>query len=120
MRRRLLAAFLGLVGLVVVVYTVPLARYLAEVERDRLETALERDAFILAGRAKESLDVTPSAGLPELQPYVDSYSADHADATVVVTDWRGRPAHGGGRILAAANPALHQAALAILSAVPEG
>lgn len=89
MRRRLLAAFLGLVGLVVLVYTVPLARYLAEVERDRLVTALERDAFVLAGHAKESLDVTPSGALPELQPYVDSYSAEHGDATVVITDWRG-------------------------------
>lgn len=29
----------------------------------------------------------------------------------VVTDWQGGPAHGGGRVLAAANPALHRAAL---------
>lgn len=89
MRRRLLAALLGLVGLVVLVYTVPLARYLAEVERDRLVTALERDAFVLAGRAKELLDVTPNGALPELEPLVEGYSADHAEATVVITDWRG-------------------------------
>jgi fructose-1,6-bisphosphatase/inositol monophosphatase family enzyme len=38
----------------------------------------------------------------------------------VVTDWRGRRAHGGGRILAAANPALHAEALALLAEVPEG
>ncbi len=37
----------------------------------------------------------------------------------VVTDWRGGPADRGGRVLAAANPALHAEALAILSRVPE-
>lgn len=33
----------------------------------------------------------------------------------VVTDWRGGPAHQGGRILAAANPAVHAQALARLA-----
>ena len=33
----------------------------------------------------------------------------------IVTDWKGGPAHEGGRALAAANPAIHAAALAILS-----
>ena len=37
----------------------------------------------------------------------------------IVTDWRGNPAHEGGRVLAAANPAIHAAALAILSEVPD-
>ncbi len=36
----------------------------------------------------------------------------------VVTDWRGGPAHGGGRALAAANTALHAQALEILSQAP--
>jgi len=33
----------------------------------------------------------------------------------IVTDWQGRPAHEGGRVLAAANRAIHAQALAILS-----
>ena len=37
----------------------------------------------------------------------------------MVTDWQGRPAHGGGRILAAANAAIHAEALAILREAPE-
>jgi len=37
----------------------------------------------------------------------------------IVTDWRGRPAHGGGRVIAAANAAIHAEALALLSDVPE-
>lgn len=37
----------------------------------------------------------------------------------IVTDWRGRPAHRGGRVIAAANAAIHAEALALLSDVPE-
>lgn len=37
----------------------------------------------------------------------------------IVTDWRGRPAHAGGRAIAAATPELHAAALETLSQVPE-
>jgi fructose-1,6-bisphosphatase/inositol monophosphatase family enzyme len=33
----------------------------------------------------------------------------------VVTDWQGGPAHLGGRVLAAANPEIHAAALAVLA-----
>ncbi|MFN4100147.1 MAG: inositol monophosphatase family protein [Pararhodobacter sp.] len=33
----------------------------------------------------------------------------------LVTDWQGRPAHNGGQILAAANPAVHAEALALLN-----
>jgi histidinol phosphatase-like enzyme (inositol monophosphatase family) len=33
----------------------------------------------------------------------------------IVTDWQGRPAHGGGQILAAANAQVHAAALALLN-----
>ena len=40
-------------------------------------------------------------------------------ANGIVTDWRGGPAHQGGRILAAANPAIHAEALAILRTCPD-
>lgn len=33
----------------------------------------------------------------------------------MVTDWRGGPAQGGGQVLAAANPAVHAAAMALLA-----
>ncbi|HAR51046.1 MAG TPA: histidinol-phosphatase, partial [Roseovarius nubinhibens] len=36
----------------------------------------------------------------------------------IVTDWKGGPAHMGGRVLAAANAAQHKAALDILSDWP--
>lgn len=36
----------------------------------------------------------------------------------IITDWRGNPAHGGGRVVAAANAELHRAALEILAVAP--
>lgn len=35
----------------------------------------------------------------------------------IVTDWQGKPAHTGGRVLAAANPDIHAKALAILKGI---
>lgn len=37
----------------------------------------------------------------------------------IVTDWRGRPAHHGGRVVAAANRDIHAKALAVLAEVPD-
>jgi signal transduction histidine kinase len=54
--RRLLAVFVGLTLLVLAVHDLPLAAHLRDVERDRLVTSLERDAFTLAGIAEEDIE----------------------------------------------------------------
>ncbi len=47
-----------------------------------------------------------------LQPYdVCAPIAVIVAAGGIVTDWSGGPAHGGGRVLAAATPELHAAAM---------
>lgn len=88
MRRRLIGALVLITALVLVVFSVPLASYMARAERDRLTTALERDAFVLAGHAKETLNTTVGAVLPSIQPYLDEYSRK-GTAMVVVTNARG-------------------------------
>ncbi len=62
-------------------------------------------------------DLVVEAGL---RPWdIQAPMAVIAAAGGVVTDWRGGPAHRGGRVVAAANPTLHAAALAILErAIP--
>ena len=50
LRWRLVAVLVGVTLMVLVVHDLPLARHLEQVERERLVTALERDAFTLAGR----------------------------------------------------------------------
>nr|MSZ96012.1 hypothetical protein [Actinomycetota bacterium] len=68
MKSRLVGALLTVATLILVVFSIPLASFVAKVERERLVTALERDAFILAGHAKETLNTTAGAVLPSLQP----------------------------------------------------
>jgi hypothetical protein len=86
MKKRLIGAFVALVVLILVVFGVPLASFVAEVERERLVTALERDAFILAGHAKETLSTDVATELPSLVPYVEQYSQKEKAPRVVVTN----------------------------------
>ena len=89
MKIRLVGALVTVAALILVVFSIPLASFVASVERDRLVTALERDAFILAGHAKETLNTTEGAVLPSLQPYVDEFNAD-SEVRVVVTNSAGQ------------------------------
>lgn len=75
------------------------------------------DCYAYALVAAGQIDLVVEAGL---QPYdVAAPIAVIEAAGGVVTDWRGRPADGGGRILAAANAGIHAAALALLRDAPE-
>jgi len=87
-KTRLIGALLTVATLILVVFSIPLASFVAKVERERLVTALERDAFVLAGHAKETLNTTVGAVLPSLQPFVDSYGKAN-DARIVVTNASG-------------------------------
>lgn len=75
------------------------------------------DCYAYALVAAGTIDLVVEAGL---QAYdVQAPIAVIEAAGGIVTDWRGRPAPAGGRILAAANPAIHAAALAVLAEAPE-
>ena len=88
MRTRLIGALVGASLLIVVVFSIPLIGFVSRVERDRLVTALERDAFVLAGHAKETLNTTAGAVLPSLVPFINEFSATNR-AKVVVTNAQG-------------------------------
>jgi signal transduction histidine kinase len=85
MRRRLLLVLVGTVALVLLVHDVPLASHLERVERDRVVTGLERDAFTLAGRTEEALEGGTAADSPLLAEMVEAYSLEN-DVRVVVVD----------------------------------
>lgn len=89
MKSRLIGALVSVSVLILFVFSIPLISFVSRVERERLVTALERDAFVLAGHAKETLNTTAGAVLPSLQPYVDEYSKT-GDTRVVVTNADGR------------------------------
>jgi histidinol phosphatase-like enzyme (inositol monophosphatase family) len=71
------------------------------------------DCYAYALLAAGQIDLVVEAGL---QPYdVMAPIAVIEAAGGIVTDWKGGPAQGGGRVLAAANPAIHAAAMAELN-----
>lgn len=87
MRARLVLLLVGIVALVLAVHDIPLAHHLERVERDRLTTALERDAFLLGMRAEESLESGKAADDSALRALVLRY-AEEEDVRVVVVDSR--------------------------------
>jgi signal transduction histidine kinase len=68
--------------------TVPFALLIQSVERDRLLTALERDAFVLAGKAEEALESQNVTELAVVRLLAQDYR-DAGGARVVITDARG-------------------------------
>lgn len=84
------------------------------VSRQMQFTRYGLDCYAYALLALGQIDLVIEAGL---QAYdVQAPIAVIKAAGGLVTDWRGAPAHEGGRILAAANESQHTAALKILSA----
>ena len=98
MRTRLISGFAGVAVLILTIFSIPMTRFVASVERERMVTELQRDAFILAGHAKETLSADTGTQLRSIQPYIDAY-VKVSDARVVVTN-------SAGRVIASNDPAL--------------
>lgn len=84
MRWRLLAAFLGVMAVILIAQDVPLAGHLRRVERDRQLADLERDAFVLAGSSFNAL-AGDAAALGNLSGTADNYGTTTGRG-VVITD----------------------------------
>jgi signal transduction histidine kinase len=84
-KTRLIGALVTISAIILFVFSVPLVSFVSKVERERLVTALERDAFGLAGHAKETLNTVAGATLPSLQPFVNEYVRSN-DTRAIVTN----------------------------------
>lgn len=93
MKFRLIAVLVGVVVLVLAVQDIPLAFHLRSVERDRLVTQLERDAFVLAGRVEEVLEEGSSTEVDSLTSLIEAYESS-SEVRVVVVDSSGESAVG--------------------------
>ena len=98
MRWRLALVLVGFTGLVLLVQNIPLASYLRTVERDRIITGLQRDAFTLAGYAVEPLDATSPTPNADLTARVDAYAAATGARVVVVDEHYVAIASSEGRV----------------------
>lgn len=70
------------------VQDIPLIQYLRTVETDRITTALERDSFVIAGRAEETLETPSPDGFQYIQEAITKYGAE-SGARVIVLDMSG-------------------------------
>lgn len=85
------------------------------VEQDVKLTRYGCDCYAYGLLAAGQIDLVIEAGLNEYD--ISAPIAVIEAAGGIVTDWNGKPAHKGGRALAAANEALHAKALAKLQTV---
>lgn len=79
-RFTLVSTLVALVSLTVLL--IPLASYLGAVESDRITTALERDAFVLAGGSEEALEGDSDPA--EIARLAREYRADNGARVVIV------------------------------------
>ncbi len=88
MRRLFLVALLGVSVVALLLSDIPFGFYLYQVERDRLLTQLQRDAFILGGRAEDALEDNNPAQLRTTRELAIAYR-DEGGARVVIVDFDG-------------------------------
>lgn len=78
----------GLVVIVLIAHDVPLSAHLAQIERDRLTTAIQRDAFTIGGRVTPLMDLVSAIRTREITAVLNDYSR-RSDGIVVVVDNKG-------------------------------
>jgi signal transduction histidine kinase len=83
---RFMLALMGVTAVVLLVLLVPLSSFLAQTEHERITTALERDAFVLAGRSEASLVAPDAAGATAITELARQYRATSGGARIVITD----------------------------------
>jgi signal transduction histidine kinase len=88
MRRLFLFALLGVSIVALLLSDIPFGLYLYQVERDRLITQLQRDAFILGGRAEDALEDSNTTGLDTTRDLAIAYR-DEGGARVVIVNTAG-------------------------------
>lgn len=84
MRWRFVVAMIGVVALVVFSFDFPLVRYLANVERDRIVTGMERDAYVLAGRTSRTAVVGGAANRQVAQSLVAEFAQGHIETAAII------------------------------------
>lgn len=89
MKWRLLAAFAGLITVILLAQDLPLVGYLRKIEFERVIAGLQQDAFLIAGYAEDVLseeDPGNAQSIPQLQSTIDKYVAAEGGRVVVVDD----------------------------------
>ncbi len=87
MRWRFVAAFAGVMVVVLLAVGIPLSRHLRDVETERLVAELQRDAFVIGGAAEDVLSGRQPFDAGALQSTIDLYrSTEGVDVVIVGLD----------------------------------
>jgi len=86
---RFMLALMGVTAVVLAVLLIPISGYLAQSEHDRITTALERDAFVLAGRSEASLENPSASAAAAITELSRRYRDSSEGARVVIVDSTG-------------------------------
>jgi len=89
MKWRIMAALMGFTMIVLVAQDIPLYSYMQTVQHEQVQTALQRDAFVIAGRAQATLWSETPANTAYLEETSRAYR-DAGGARVVVVDESGK------------------------------
>jgi len=87
MKWRLLAAFAGLITVVLLAQDLPLINYLRTIEFERVIAGLERDAFLFAGSSEDVLsepETVAPTDIADLNASLDLYSRNEGGRVVIV------------------------------------
>jgi signal transduction histidine kinase len=87
-RNRLLIALVGLVLVVLVTHDIPLTQHLKEIERDRLITSIQRDAYTISNQVSPYMGLSESLRETQIHSVIDVFAAS-SDGTAIVVDKSG-------------------------------
>jgi signal transduction histidine kinase len=88
MKWRIMAALMSFTLIVLVVQDIPLYNFMRTSQREQVETSLQRDAFVVAGRAQSALWTSSPQATSFLENTARAYR-DAGGARVVVVDKKG-------------------------------
>jgi hypothetical protein len=84
MKWRIMAALMSFTLIVLVVQDIPLYNFMRTSQREQVETSLQRDAFVVAGRAQSALWTSSPQATSFLENTARAYRAAGGDRVVVV------------------------------------
>jgi len=86
-RKRLLVAMVGLSLVTLLIHDVPLSLHLQEIERDRIITSLQRDAFTLSNQVSPLMDDEADVREVEIQQVLDGFEVVNEETAIVVDEY---------------------------------
>ena len=87
MRKRLLLAMVGLSLVTLLIHDIPLSLHLQEIERDRIITSLQRDAFTLSNQVSSLMDNEAVEREAEIQKVLNGFEVVNKETAIVVDEY---------------------------------